>query len=54
MSSFKGKASVNLPYVFTLILVVVAIVGVYIDIPLVSQFAFWIVILAYVILAGMK
>jgi len=45
---------VNLPYVFTLILVVVAIVGVYIDIPLVSQFAFWIVILAYVILAGMK
>lgn len=44
----------NLPYVFTLILVVVAIVGVYIDIPLVSQFAFWIVILAYVILAGMK
>jgi len=44
---------VNLLYVLSLILAGLAIVGVFIEIPFVSNFAFWIVIAAYVILAGM-
>ncbi len=43
----------NLLYVLSLILAGLAIVGVFIEIPFVSNFAFWIVIAAYVILAGM-
>ncbi len=44
----------NLLYVLSLILAGLAIVGVFIEIPFVSQFAFWVLIVAYVILAGMK
>lgn len=44
----------NLLYVLSLILAGLAIVGVFIEIPFVSNFAFWIVIAAYVLLAGMQ
>jgi uncharacterized protein (DUF983 family) len=43
---------VNFGYVLSLILVGFAIVGVFIEIPFVSNYAFWIAIAAYVILAG--
>ncbi len=33
-------------------LVILAIVGVFADIPVVSQYTFWLVILAYALLAG--
>jgi hypothetical protein len=45
---------VNLLYVLSLILAGLAIVGVFIEIPFVSQFAFWVLVVAYVILAGMR
>lgn len=44
----------NLLYVLSLILAGLAIVGVFIEIPFVSQFAFWVLIVAYTILAGMR
>ena len=40
-------------YVLSLILAGLAIVGVFIEIPFVSQFAFWVLVGAYIILAGM-
>jgi hypothetical protein len=43
---------VNFGYVLSLILAGFAIVGVFIEIPFVSNYAFWIVVAAYVILAG--
>jgi hypothetical protein len=45
---------VNLLYVLSLILAGLAIVGVFIEIPVVSEFAFWVLVAAYVILAGMR
>jgi len=44
----------NLIYVVSLILVGLSIVSVFIEIPFFSSFAFWIVIAAYVLLAGSK
>jgi hypothetical protein len=44
---------VNLLYVLSLLLAGLAVVGVFIEIPFVSNFAFWIAVAAYVILAGM-
>ena len=43
----------NLLYVLSLILAGLAIVGVFIEIPFVSQFAFWVLVAAYILLAGM-
>jgi hypothetical protein len=43
---------VNFGYVLSLILAGFAVVGVFIDIPFVSDYAFWIVVAAYIILAG--
>jgi len=45
---------VNLLFVLSLILAGLAIVGVFIEIPFVSQFAFWVLVAAYIILAGRK
>lgn len=44
----------NLLFVLSLILAGLAIVGVFIEIPFVSQFAFWVLVVAYVILAGRR
>jgi hypothetical protein len=40
--------------VFSLLLVILAIVGVFIEIPLVSNYAFWLAVGAYIILAGTR
>jgi hypothetical protein len=45
---------VNFGFVFSLLLVILAIVGVFIEIPLVSNFAFWLAVGAYIILAGTR
>lgn len=39
-------------FVFSLILALLAIVSVFIWIPFVSEYAFWVAVAAYVILAG--
>lgn len=44
----------NFVFVLSLVLAGLAVVGVFIDIPFVSNYAFWIVVAAYVMLAGHK
>jgi hypothetical protein len=43
---------VNFGFALSLILVLFAIVGVFIEIPLISDYAFWFAVGAYIILAG--
>jgi hypothetical protein len=45
---------VNFGFVASLVLVILAVVGVFIEIPLVSNYAFWFAIGAYIILAGSR
>jgi hypothetical protein len=45
---------VNFGFVLSLILVILAVVGVFIEIPLVSNYAFWFAIGAYIMLAGTR
>jgi hypothetical protein len=48
----EGRSTVNLAFVFSLVVAGLAVVGVFIEIPLVSNYAFWFAIGAYVILAS--
>jgi hypothetical protein len=45
---------VNFGYVLSLVLIGLAVVGVFIEIPFVSNYAFWFAIAAYIILAGTR
>jgi hypothetical protein len=40
--------------VLSLVLVILAVVGVFIEIPIVSNYAFWFAIGAYIMLAGTR
>lgn len=42
----------NFGFVLSLVLVILAVVGVFIQIPIVSDFAFWVAVGAYILLAG--
>jgi hypothetical protein len=44
----------NAIFVVSMILAALALVGVFIEIPVVSNYAFWILMAAYVMLAGRK
>jgi hypothetical protein len=44
----------NVVFALSLVLVGLAIVGVFIEIPYISNYAFWVVVGAYVMLAGSK
>ena len=44
----------NFGFVVSLVLVILAVVGVFIEIPLVSNYAFWFAIGAYIMLAGSR
>ena len=41
-------------FMFSLVIAILAVVSVFIAIPFVSQYAFWIAVLAYVLLAGTR
>jgi hypothetical protein len=45
---------VNFGFVLSLVLVILAVVGVFIEIPVVSNYAFWFAIGAYIMLAGTR
>jgi hypothetical protein len=45
----KMGVDMNFPRFFSLVLAMLAVVGVFIDIPFVSNYAFWIMTAAYVI-----
>ena len=42
----------NIAGILSLVLVILAVLGVFIEIPLVSTYAFWFAVGAYVMLAG--
>ncbi len=44
----------NFGFVASLILVIAAVVGVFIEIPIVSNYAFWFAVAAYIMLAGTR
>ena len=44
----------NFGFIASLVLAILAIVGVFINIPFVSQYAFWVAVAAYVVLAGTR
>jgi hypothetical protein len=45
---------VNFGFVASLILVIVAVVAVFIEIPVISNYAFWFAVGAYIMLAGTR
>jgi hypothetical protein len=53
-SQRKEICAVNFGFVFSLVLVILAVIGVFIEIPLVSNYAFWLAIGAYIMLAGTR
>ena len=42
----------NIAVVVSLVLAILAVLGVFIEIPIVSDFAFWVAVGAYILLAG--
>ena len=44
----------NFGFVLSLLMVILAVVGVFIEIPLVSNYAFWFAVGAYMLLAGSR
>jgi uncharacterized protein (DUF983 family) len=52
LKAAEGRSTVNLAFVFSIIVAGLAVVGVFIEIPFVSNYAFWFAIAAYVILAS--
>ena len=42
----------NIAVVVSLVLAILAVLGVFIEIPIVSDFAFWVAVGAYMMLAG--
>jgi hypothetical protein len=54
LSQRKEIRALNFGFVFSLLLVILSIVGVFIEIPLVSNYAFWLAVGAYIILAGTR
>jgi hypothetical protein len=50
----EGRSTVNLAFIISLVVVGLAVVGVFIEIPLVSNYAFWFAIGGYIILASSR
>ena len=44
----------NFGFVLSLVLVILAVVGVFIEIPIISNYAFWFAVGAYIMLAGTR
>jgi hypothetical protein len=45
---------VNFGFVVSLITVILAVLSVFVEIPIVSNYAFWFVVGAYIVLAGTR
>jgi hypothetical protein len=45
------SCSGNMVFILSLVLIVLAVVGIFVEIPFVSMYAFWVAVLAYVVLA---
>jgi hypothetical protein len=44
----------NFGFITSLIMAILGVVGVFIPIPIVSDYAFWVVVAAYIVLAGSR
>jgi hypothetical protein len=44
----------NFWFIASVVMLILGIVGVFITIPIVSDYAFWFVVLAYIVLAGSR
>jgi hypothetical protein len=44
----------NFGFIASMILIIVAIVGVFINLPVVSAYAFWLAVAGYILLAGSR
>jgi hypothetical protein len=49
-----GGHKMNFGFIASLVIVIIGIVGVFIAIPIVSDYAFWVVVVAYIVLAGTR
>jgi hypothetical protein len=45
---------VNFGFIASLVVMILAVVGVFIEIPIVSNYAFWFAVGAYILLAGTR
>ena len=50
--SYRGICAVNFGFVASLLVIIVAVLSVFMEIPVVSNYAFWFAVGAYIILAG--
>jgi hypothetical protein len=50
----RGDCAVNFGFVLSLLTIILAVLSVFIEIPIVSNYAFWFAVGAYVVLAGTK
>lgn len=50
----EERHAVNFVFVLSLLTVILAVLSVFIEIPIVSNYAFWFAVGAYVMLAGTK
>jgi hypothetical protein len=41
-------------FIVSLIMIILGIVSVFVEIPVVSEYAFWVVVAAYIVLAGWR
>ena len=44
----------NFGFIISLVIIMAAVVGVFIEIPIVSHYAFWVAIAGYIVLAGSR
>jgi hypothetical protein len=44
----------NFGFIASLVIVILGIVAVFIAIPIISDYAFWVVVVAYIVLAGTR
>jgi hypothetical protein len=50
----QGKSALHLEFTISLLIAFLALVSVFIEIPFVSNYAFWVLLGAYLLLAGRK
>jgi len=49
-----GRTALNPVFTASLLLAALALVGVFIEIPFISNYAFWVLMAAYIMLAGRR
>lgn len=48
---FHLSAPTQLVFLISLVLAILAVLGLYVNIPFVSLYAFWVIVIAYIVLA---